>query len=301
MNKNIIFIFGGALLIALIVAGVVQLKLAKSPLKEKALAPTLEVLVANKALFLGQKLKAEDVSWKAWNEDLTYKGLIKKSEQADPEKLSYYGSPLRRSIAEGEPIADKDIVAGSKDSFLSALIAPNMRAVAINVKADMIAGGFVAPNDYVDVILAYTPKLIGATQDAAPDIIQRQASQVILKNVKVLAIDQDAKNEDRTAKVARTVTLEVSVEGAQKIALALQMGSLSLALRRLGEQDDPSAPETPMVTDVTLSDVIQKLNDRVETKKVQTGDTSVRIYSGGQVMNVPVRPAESQSNEQVTP
>jgi pilus assembly protein CpaB len=288
VNRSVLFVFVGALVIAVLVAVVVQSKFSAP--KVKSAAPALEVLIARKPLFLGQKLKPEDISWKSWNEDLLYKGLIKKSEHGDPEKLKYYGSPLKRSIMEGEPIASHDLVAESKDSFLSAQISPNMRAVAINVKADMIAGGFVAPNDYVDVILAYTPKLIGTTQDAAPDIIQRQASQIILRNVKVLAVDQDAKNENRTAKVARTVTLEVSVEGAQKIALASQMGALSLALRRLGEKDDPSLPTPPMVTDVTLSDVIQKLNKRAESKRnQQVGGASVRLYSGSQVINIPVR------------
>ncbi len=88
--------------------------------------------------------------------------------------------------------------------------------------------GFVQPNDSVDVLI--TRQIAGADRNA-------QVTDVLLQNVRVIAIDQEAKNADGTPKVAQTATLEVTPLDAQKLALAQQVGSLSLVLRKPGEAE----------------------------------------------------------------
>jgi pilus assembly protein CpaB len=286
MNKNILIVLGGAVAVAALVGIIVQVAFA--PKKVASNKSSTEVLVANKLLVIGQKLKGEDVRWQSWPDDAAYKGLIKKADQPDPANLAVYGAPLRRDIESGEPVTMQALIADTKGAFLSAIISPGMRAMAVAVKSNTGAGGFVAPGDHVDVILAYTAKLVGQAQDYAPAIVQRVASQLVLSNVKVLAVDQNSKDDTHEAKEAKTVTLEVTLEGAQKLALATQMGDLSLSLRRLGEKDDPNGPAPPLVTDVTATDVIKKINAQMTAEKANQKGT-VRMYSGNVVQNVPVR------------
>ncbi|MBI3440690.1 MAG: Flp pilus assembly protein CpaB [Proteobacteria bacterium] len=289
MNKSVLIIVGGALAIAAIVGLVVSSKL--SPKQATVQKASTAILVANKLLFIGQKLKAEDVRWQDWPDDAVFKGIVKKADQPDLTKLSVYNAPLRRNIESGEPVTTQALVPDAKGAFLSALISPGMRAVSIGVGTNSGAGGFVSPGDHVDVILSYTAKLVGPAQDYAPQIVQKYASQLLLSNVKVLAVDQDAKDDAHEAKVAKTVTLEVSAEDSEKLAMAEQMGSLSLTLRRLGEKDDPNAPVPPLVTDVNTSDVIKQVNKLMDDSKTSQPNTEIRMYNGNNVYNIPVRPA----------
>lgn len=289
MNKSVLMIMGGAIVVALIVAMVVQMKL--SP--KTGGGPTVEILVANKKLPIGTRIKAGDVRWQAWPEAASFKGIIKKSDQKDLKKLDVYDVPLRRDIESGEPVTRQAIISDIKGggNFLASTISPGMRAVSVPVKADTGAGGFLSPGDRVDVILSYTVKLnSAAAREVGRTVVSRNASQTVLSNVRVLGVDQKSKGDDAAAKVAKTVTLEVSREGAEIIALAVKMGTISLALRRLGEKDRPEDLVTPITTDATTTEVIRKLNDMV-TKSTKRSDT-VRVYSGTNVQNVPVRAPE---------
>lgn len=289
MNKSVLLIMGGALIVAITVALIVQAKLA--PKSADGAAPKMvEVLVANKQILVGDTLKAADVRWQKWPENGAFKGVIRKTPEASEiEKLDVYKSPVRRTIEAGEPVTRQALVPDIKigNNFLSARISPGMRAVAVPVKASTMVGGFLAPGDHVDVILSYTPNLPNVEDEVSDAVIRRFASQTVLTNVKVLAVDQNAKDEDRPAKVAKTVTLEVTQEGAQIVALADRMGDITLALRRIGEKDAPVSVPVPLTTDATTSAVVRKLNEL--NRKNKNAGGAIRMYSGSQVINVPVR------------
>lgn len=285
MNKSVLMIMGGALVVAILVAMIVQSKLSS---KSTGGGASVEILVANKKLMLGERIKPEDVRWQAWPDAATFKGVIKKSEQKDEKDLDVYDTPLRRDIEAGEPVTKQSVIADVKGdgNFLAASIEPGMRAMAVAVKAETAAGGFIAPGDRVDVILSYSVKIAKDAQTFANNVISKYASQTVLTNVKVLAVDQKSTGEQE-AKVAKTVTLEVSREGSEILALATSMGDISLSLRRLGEKDGPSDAVTPITTDATTSEVIRKLNDILQ-KTVSTSN-AVRVYSGSEIQNIPVR------------
>lgn len=293
MNKSVLMIMGGALIVAVVVALVVQSRLSPRTTGE---APAMvDILVATKPVAVGQNLSPETLRWQAWPEKSAFRGVIRKGEQADISKLDIYDAPLRRPLETGEPVTRQAMVPKSEggNNFLAALISPGKRAVAIAVKADTMAGGFIAPGDHVDVILTYAAR-VTTGREIAEQMAQRFASQTVVSNVRVLAVDQDAKDDARAAKVAKTVTLEVTQEQAQIIALSKRMGQMTLALRRIGDKDVPGQA-APLTSDVTTSDVMKKVNEILGRSK----GNMVRMYSGQNIVNVPVRaaPQDAQGEE----
>lgn len=283
-------IMGGAFLIAIIVAMLVQMKLAPKAKPQEIASTSAEILVAGKDIAAGDVIKAEDVHWASAPDNFLFKGMIKRKDQADEKKLEIFGKPARREIAMGEPVTMQAVVADAgSGNFLAASLPPGMRAVAVPVKAETMAGGFIAPGDYVDVLMTYTLSLKGDADNYSQPTIQKYASETILSNVKVLAVDQDTKEGNHEVKVGRTVTLQVNKEQAQTLAMASTMGEISLTLRRFGEKDVAEDKDSVVTTDVSTSKVIQKIYDNMD--KAKPAADSVRVYSGGTVTNIPVRPA----------
>ena len=133
-------------------------------------------------------------------------------------------------ISVNEPILASKLSASGGGASIAALLPEGMRAATVRINDVSGVAGFVQPSDTVDVLI--TRQNAGATRDM-------QLTDVLLQNVRVIAIDQQAKNADGTPKVARTATLEVAPIDAQKLALAQEVGSLSLVLRKPGEANNP--------------------------------------------------------------
>jgi pilus assembly protein CpaB len=180
-----------------------------------------QILVAAHDLPIGKVLKSEDVTWQSWPKDSIASFMIQKDDKviADID-----GSIARGEFYEGEPIRRERLIK-SAGGFLSAILPSGMRAVAISIDAQgsTSAGGFVLPNDRVDVIR--TVKAPGNASDA-------YLSETILNNVKVLAIGQNAADKNGGPnQVGSTATLELDPVQAETIVLAQRTGQLSLALR----------------------------------------------------------------------
>ena len=281
VNKNILFIMAGALAVAIVAAMFVQANLSSKGGKS---APMTEVLVAVKKLSVGSQIKKEDLKWQPWPETAVFKGAIVKSKQKDPEKLEIVGKTVRREVVDGEPVTEAAVIADVKGSgnFMAANLEPGMRAMGVKVSADTGVAGFVSPGDRVDVLVTYQVKLPTSDQPYSAGIVQKNASQVILSNVRVMAVDQIAKEGARDAKVSKTVTVEVTKSQSETLALAAKMGTLSLALRRLGEQAEESDVNN-LTTDALLSNVMRKV------REAKGQSSSVRLYNGTEVQNIPVR------------
>ena len=131
-------------------------------------------------------------------------------------------------IGVNEPILASKMSGDGQGASIAALLPDGMRAATVRINDVSGVAGFVQPNDTVDVLI--TRQIAGAASDT-------QLTDVLLQNVRVIAIDQQAKNADGTPKVARTATLEVTPIDAQKLALAQQVGSLSLVLRKPGRSE----------------------------------------------------------------
>jgi pilus assembly protein CpaB len=191
---------------------------------------TVDVLVAKSDINLGQTLRPEDVQWQTWPASTASNAFIRRNEQPDaPTQVA--GSIVRVPFIAGEPIREQKLVKGNGSGFMAAILPSGMRAVSTEISPETAAGGFILPNDRVDVILSKHQK--NPDRGGSTDVI---TSEIILSNVRVLAIDQAPKEkEGQNAVVGRTVTLELKPEQAETLARAHQSGTLSLALRSIAD------------------------------------------------------------------
>jgi pilus assembly protein CpaB len=202
---------------------------AQAPVQAVAQLPTVEVLVAKNEIGLGQSLRAEDLQWQTWPAAAASGSFIKRGERPEATK-QLAGMIARAPFIAGEPIREPKLVRADGSGFMAAILPTGMRAVSTEISAETGAGGFILPNDRVDVILTRRDK---NPEKGGPDIVN---SEIILPNVRVLAIDQAPKEKDgQNALVGRTVTLELKPEHAETLARARQAGTLSLALRSIAD------------------------------------------------------------------
>ena len=191
---------------------------------------TVDVLVAKTDIGLGQKVAIEDMQWQTWPTATASSSFIRRNDRPDAT-TQIAGSIAREPFIAGEPIREQKLVKADGSGFMAAILPSGMRAISTEISPETGAGGFILPNDRVDVILSKHEKNI--ERPSAPDIIN---SEIILANVRVLAIDQAPKEKDgQNAVVGKTVTLELKPEQAETLARARQTGTLALALRSIAD------------------------------------------------------------------
>ena len=221
------------LIIALGAGGVAAYLVSGSDNKPAPTAPvaqlqTVDVLVAKSDIGLGQTVAAEDLQWQTWPAATASNTFIRRNDRPDAT-TQIAGSIARSPFIAGEPIREPKLVKGNGSGFMAAILPTGMRAISTEISPETGAGGFILPNDRVDVILTKRDK--NADHPNAPDVV---VSEVILPNVRVLAIDQAPKEKDgQNAVVGKTVTLELKPEQTETLAGARQIGTLSLALRSI--------------------------------------------------------------------
>jgi pilus assembly protein CpaB len=199
------------------------------PADTAAQMPTTDVLVARSDIGLGQTVKPEDLQWQTWPAATASNGFIRRTDMAEAIR-DVAGSIARAPFIAGEPIRQQKLVRADGSGFMAAVLPAGMRAISTEISPETGAGGFILPNDRVDVILSKREK---SPQSGAPDVA---VSEIILNNVRVLAIDQAPKEKDGTnALVGKTVTLELKPEQSETLARARQSGTLSLALRSIAD------------------------------------------------------------------
>jgi pilus assembly protein CpaB len=206
---------------------------------------TVDVLVARSDIGLGQTVAAGDLQWQSWPATTASSGFIRRNEHPDAT-TEIAGSIARAPFIAGEPIRELKLVRANGSGFMAAILPTGMRAISTEISPETGAGGFILPNDRVDVILSKRDK--NPTRSGAPDVIN---SEIILSNVRVLAIDQAPKEKDgQNTVVGKTVTLELKPEQAETLARARQAGTLALALRSItdvnmveNKADDQAAPK----------------------------------------------------------
>lgn len=188
-----------------------------------------KVLVAQRALPVGTIITADAISFQDWPAELV-KDAYFIDGQADMTKL--LGTVVRFPVTAGQPVTQGALVAPGDRGFLAAALGPGMRAVTIPVSAKTGVGGFVFPGDRVDLMLTQQVKGGG---DGEP----LRTAETILRNMRVLATDQTTDNEVVDGKTVvrafRTVTLEVTPRIAEKIAVAQEIGTISLSLRSIAD------------------------------------------------------------------
>jgi pilus assembly protein CpaB len=197
----------------------------------RAAAAQKSVLVARGTIIRGQILKPQDFSWQVWPEGGIDKNYIQVGTRAAE---AFTGWVARDPFAPGEPISEAKIVAPGSRGFLAAALAPGMRAVSVPVTATSGISGFVFPGDRVDLLI--THRLAGNAENS------HEAAETVLHNVRVIAVDQKLDSKNGEALVAHTATLEVTPKQSEIIAVATEIGKLSLSLRSLatGPSEGPT-------------------------------------------------------------
>jgi len=216
-----------------------------APVQPTAQIQTIDVLVAKADIGLGQSLKPDDVQWQTWPSATASTTFIRRNER--PEGVTQVtGSIARSPFIQGEPIRDQKLVKADGSGFMAAILPTGMRAISTEISPETGAGGFILPNDRVDVLL--TRRLKNPDQSSgAPDVV---TSEIILANIRVLAIDQAPKEKDgQNAVVGKTVTLELNPAQTATLSSARQSGTLSLALRSIVDVK---------LSEITLDDSAQK-------------------------------------------
>jgi pilus assembly protein CpaB len=201
-----------------------------APTEPVAQLQTVDVLVAKSDIALGQSVTAEDLQWQTWPAATASNNFIKRGERPDAT-TQIAGSIARSPFIAGEPIREPKLIKANGSGFMAAILPGGMRAVSTEISPETGAGGFILPNDRVDVLLSKHEKNPDRTGPA--DVVN---SEIILPNIRVLAIDQAPKEKDgQNTVVGKTVTLELKPEQTETLARARQSGTLSLALRSIAD------------------------------------------------------------------
>ncbi len=202
------------------------------------------VLEAAHPLLAGTLLRMEDLRWREIGSREVPAGSLLRNEVSEAEFL---GSIARRDFAEGEALTAADLVRTADRRFLSAVLRPGTRAVTIAVDAPQSSAGLVLPGDRVDVILTQN---LG---NAAGDPSHKTVAETVLRNARVIAVDQRLKLQSKPGlietavasenRMPKTVTLETTGAGVERLFVAAQLGGLQLSVRPLEGAEQPTSGE----------------------------------------------------------
>lgn len=244
----------------------------------------IKVLVAKVPLPTGIFIQEDQLRWQIWpGEEVPETYLTE--DQMKPEDL--YGAVVRRGFTAGEPIVSTRVIRPGDRGFLAAVLRPGYRAIAIRVNATSGVSGLVFPGDRIDIILTHS-----ITVRTGEDAIERRASETVLENVRVLAIDQRVDENATEPSLASNFTLEVTPKQAEMVSVVRELGNLSISLRslakdeeeleRLANQEEPLKEVDPErgsthTWDSDVSRLVGARSGRADNKKV------VNITRGNQV------------------
>jgi len=219
----------------------------------------VRVLAAARDIAPGERLTASDMRWSPWPEEAVLPFHVVRSTDGDAmERLA--SAIARTPISEGEPLNESRLVLAGEAGFMAAVLTPGMRAVAVPTSARAGAGGFILPNDRVDI-------LVSVDRDGG------MRTDMVVENVRVLAIDQSYSDESDGAVVGSTATVEVMPDQARAVALAVAEGDVSLSLRSVSDAEGgPRLPgDRPQV----------ESNDAPSTVRVFRYGQEQRVALGG--------------------
>ena len=183
---------------------------------------TEEVLVAGQDIAVGTNISPDMVSWQEWPKSAVNGGFVTRSSKPDGD-AQIKGAIARSAFYQGEPIRDSKLVRSDR-GYMSAILPAGQRAIATTISTETSAGGFILPNDRVDVIM--TRRFTGGNDD-------QFITETVLENIRVLAIDQSVEEKDgESVVVGETATLQLTPRQAEVLTVAQQMADrLALTLR----------------------------------------------------------------------
>lgn len=207
-------------------------------------APKVRMLVAARPLSIGTLLKDDDMREMEVTADAVPEGAFVGGAESLAELR---GALLRRFIDPNQPVIRTDVLRPRDRGFLAAVLRPGTRAISVGVDVVTGASGLIWPGDEVDLILTQNLQQQGAGESPG----RRVVGETILSAVRVIAVDQQISHSGTDAAanrvVARTVTLEVNPEQAERLAVAMQLGRISLVVRSIEGVPEATEPRPSLV------------------------------------------------------
>ena len=207
--------------------------------------PTKQILVANNKIPIGKFVAAEDLRWQEWPASANVESFVE--QEKEPEGLEkMVGAVARVDLVVGEPVTTTKLMHPGTAGFMAVMLTPGMRAVSVEIAAEIAAGGFIQPNDRVDVIV--TREVENASKGAG---MQNIRSDLILSNIRVLAIDArygapPAEGEEGAPQqgqgqviIGSRATLELTERDATLLNTAKRAGAIALTLRSIADMQAP--------------------------------------------------------------
>lgn len=238
--------------------------------------PRVRMLVASRPLSIGTLLKDDDFREREVTADEVPEGAF--TGGAD-SRTELRGALLRRFVDPNQPVVATDVLRPRDRGFLAAVLRPGTRAISIGVDVVTGASGLIWPGDEVDLIL--TQNLQGQGQQEAG---RRVVGETILSAVRVIAVDQQISHSDNTQQrvVARTVTLEVTPDQAERVAVAMQLGRISVVVRAIEGVPEATGPRPSLVFGSDVSSALTGPQAPAPT-------TRMRVIQGGTQQEVTFR------------
>jgi pilus assembly protein CpaB len=284
MRTRTLILFLVAILLAGGTAMLVRSWLAQQRTVEAQAAPMppppvqKSVLVARSAIPRGQILKPTDLAWQAWPDGGLDRAYVQKGAKTIED---FAGWVARDPFGPGEPITESKIVAPGSRGFLAAVLSPGMRAVSVPVSNTSGISGFVLPGDQVDILITHS---LADNSSGKADAKHHTAAETVLHDVRVIGIDQKLDNKGGEAVVAKTATLEVTPKQSEIIAVASEIGKLSLSLRSLtappGETSAADSAAEAGSGTFTLDSEVSRLLPKPFTQKDNPGADVVTVLHG---------------------
>jgi pilus assembly protein CpaB len=229
-----------------------QAIVAPEPTKPKAELAT--VVTVQRTLTFGYEIRREDLKLAKWPADAVPEGAYRRIEDVFKGE---HAPRIKLDVGAGEVLLHSKVNTSHQGSAIAMLLPPGLRAVTIKINEIRGVAGFVRPSDRVDILLTEKSN----DNEVKPNL----ATRVLLQNVLVLGIDQDARVKSDQPRVANSMTVAVALEDAQKLALASTVGFLSLALRH------PQQPAIDSTRGVSLADL------KLLAKETGGGSSTVQV------------------------
>lgn len=246
------------------------------------------VLVAKRSLARGMFVKVEDLRWQAWPDEILDESYVVKGGPRKAEDFA--GAVVRFPVVAGEPVTSERLVRPGERGFLAAALKPGMRAVTIPVSVTTGVAGFILPGDHIDMLLTHR---FGGRKGG------RYATETLMPDIRVIAIDQRLNLQNQGVKVSKTLTFEVTPKEVEMVTVARRLGSISLSLRSLAQPELAADGEVEAGTGIATNDVVPEPRGRgytwgnevslLLTSKQQ--QKKVTIIRGGRRQAVAAKPS----------
>jgi len=254
-----------------LVFGIIAVRSMRAP--EAPTEPPLRVMIAKRDISQGSVLQpVQDLDWMVIEKDKLGEGML---QEGAVQLENFTGAIVRRQLRAGEPVIANALTRAGEGGFMSAVLEPGMRAVSIAVSATSGNAGFISPGDRVDLVVTHRIHADNSTNNLSGTVI----SDTFVRNVRVLAVDQQLENPENQAILAKTVTVEATPAQAEQITVAADLGKISVMLRSAASDGDPSLEKKHFTSDADVSGALGKGGL----------SSTIRVIRGDQVENVPVR------------